>query len=89
MSLNVCQSFQGNALVDIISGGVQAASLSLPCRDMCEAVTSTCSCGQERTVGDLLKRAMEGLLVSISTTCIYLYRSSDRGAPDHWLYQQH
>ena len=60
---------QGDALVSMSSGGVQAASLSLPCRDMCKAVISTCSCGQERSLGDLLERAMEGLLVSIFTTC--------------------
>lgn len=57
---------QGDRSVSISSDGVQAASLLLPCRDMCEAVTSTCGCGQERSVGNLLQKAMKGLLVSVS-----------------------
>ena len=31
---------------------------------MCEAVTSTCSCGQQRSLGSLLDTVMDGLLVS-------------------------
>ena len=56
---------------------------------MCEAVTSTCGCGQERSVGDLLRKAMKGLLVSASTTCYCFPESTVRGAPDHWLHRQH
>ena len=43
----------------------QAGSLSLPCREMCEAVVSTCSCGRERTLGSLLSGIVSGLLVSL------------------------
>ena len=43
----------------------QAGSLSLPCREMCEAVISTCSCGRERTLGSLLDGVVSGLLVSL------------------------
>lgn len=79
--------YKAETLVSI-SDGVQAASLSLPCRDMCEAVTSTCGCGQERSVGDLLQKAMKGLLVSTSTTCYRFQESTVTGAPDHWLHRQ-
>ena len=80
---------EGDALFSISrGGGVQAASLSLPCRDMCEAVTSTCGCGQERSVGDLLERAMEGMLVSIFTTCLCFQGSTASSAADHWLHKQ-
>ena len=50
--------------VTVVCVCVQASSLSLPCREMCEAVTSTCSCGQERTLGSLLDKVMDGLLVT-------------------------
>lgn len=78
---------QGDALVSISGDGVQAASLSLPCRDMCKAVVSTCSCGQERSVGDLLDKALEGLLVSIWTTCLCSQRSKLKAALHHWLHK--
>lgn len=31
---------------------------------MCQAVTTTCACGQERSLGGLLDKVMDGLLVS-------------------------
>ena len=79
---------QGNTMVSIRSDGVQAASLSLPCRDMCKAVTSTCGCGQERSVGDLLEKAMQGLLVSIFTTCFCFQRSTESSVLDNWVHNQ-
>ena len=44
---------------------LQASSLSLPCREMCEAVMSTCGCGNEQSLGSLLDKALDGLLVSL------------------------
>ncbi|CAI7896980.1 unnamed protein product [Closterium sp. NIES-54] len=34
---------------------LQAFSLGLPCRKMCEAVTATCSCGRPATFGQMMK----------------------------------
>ncbi|DBB04962.1 hypothetical protein WJX82_002727 [Trebouxia sp. C0006] len=53
---------QNEALSSVMPQLLQASSLSLPCREMCEAVMSTCSCSQERTLGSLLQKVMDGLL---------------------------
>jgi len=36
-----------------------AMALSMPCREMCEAVMSSCSCGKERTFGELLQSVID------------------------------
>ena len=36
-----------------------AMALSMPCREMCEAVMSTCSCGKENTFGELLQAVID------------------------------
>ncbi|KAL3161829.1 hypothetical protein ABBQ38_008919 [Trebouxia sp. C0009 RCD-2024] len=53
---------QHEALSSVMPPLLKAASLSLPCREMCKAVTTTCACGQERSLGGLLDKVMDGLL---------------------------
>ena len=36
-----------------------AMALSMPCREMCDAVMSSCSCGKERTFGELLQSVID------------------------------
>lgn len=61
---------------------MQASSLSLPCREMCEAVTSTCSCGQERTLGSLLDKVMDGLLVNLLCSIVSCSLHAGIPSPD-------
>jgi hypothetical protein len=37
----------------------QAMALSLPCREMCEAIVATCGCGQQRSFGELLDKYIQ------------------------------
>ena len=43
------------ALAPVVPELLQASSLSMPCREMCEAVVSSCSCDQEQHFGPLLE----------------------------------
>ena len=36
-----------------------AMALSMPCREMCDAVMSSCSCGKEKTFGELLQSVID------------------------------
>jgi len=36
-----------------------AMALSMPCREMCEAVMSSCSCGKEKSFGELLQTVID------------------------------
>ena len=40
---------------------LQASNLALPCREMCEAVVSTCSCNKQRKFGPLLEKVNEAI----------------------------
>lgn len=40
---------------------LQASALSMPCREMCEAVVSTCGCNSQRTLGSLLDAALSDI----------------------------
>jgi hypothetical protein len=42
------------SLAEALPSLQQAMALSLPCREMCEAVQASCGCGQARTFGELL-----------------------------------
>ncbi|KAK9842362.1 hypothetical protein WJX81_008566 [Elliptochloris bilobata] len=42
------------ALANAVPSLLNASSLSMPCRAMCEAVIGTCSCKKDRTFGELL-----------------------------------
>lgn len=41
---------------------------SLPCREMCEALVSTCSCSKERKFGDILQTVLDSKS-RVSTRC--------------------
>ena len=43
------------ALAEVVPELADAMALSLPCREMCQAVVNSCSCGKERTFGDILQ----------------------------------
>jgi hypothetical protein len=42
------------ALAEVLPTLFQSQALALPCREMCEAVMSTCGCNKDRKFGDLL-----------------------------------
>ncbi|KAK9829899.1 hypothetical protein WJX72_008541 [[Myrmecia] bisecta] len=50
------EASQIEALSSAVPMLLKAMSLSLPCREMCEAVVNTCSCKKDRTFGELLDK---------------------------------
>ncbi|KAK9813568.1 hypothetical protein WJX73_007727 [Symbiochloris irregularis] len=52
------------ALAPVVPELLQATSLSMPCREMCEAVVSSCSCDREQHFGPLLEDFINNQLQS-------------------------
>lgn len=52
---------QTEALSLVMPQLLQASALSMPCREMCEAVVSTCGCNSQRTLGSLLDAALSDI----------------------------
>jgi hypothetical protein len=46
-----------DALGEAIPDLLQALSMGLPCREMCDAVTRTCGCGDPETFGEVSARS--------------------------------
>ncbi|CAM6098318.1 unnamed protein product [Calypogeia fissa] len=55
------------ALQEAIPRMVQTASLGLPCREMCDAITDTCGCGEAATFGEVMTSIQEQTSEGFST----------------------
>ena len=51
---------QLDALSDAVPLLLNASSLTMPCREMCEAIVSTCGCNKQTSFGKLLEAWMSG-----------------------------
>lgn len=56
-----------SALQDAVPRMLQTASLGLPCRSMCNAITDTCGCGDPATFGEVMTSIQEKTSEGFST----------------------